>query len=93
MDLGEWKIPSSASGLRKTLFNGEPLSDARTMLADFFSILLIVVFKFLRRRSETECRASQNVDKQKHKGHGKHHHGCMVAGGIAIMPNRPWYCF
>ncbi len=31
MDLGERKIPSSAS---------EPLSDTRTMLADFFSILL-----------------------------------------------------
>jgi hypothetical protein len=31
MDLGERKIPSSAS---------EPLSDARTPLADFFSILL-----------------------------------------------------
>ena len=40
MDLGEWKIPSSASGLRKALFNVEPLSDARTTLADFFSILL-----------------------------------------------------
>ena len=40
MDLGEWKIPSSVSGLRKTLFNVEPLSDARTKLADFFSILL-----------------------------------------------------
>jgi hypothetical protein len=31
MDLGERKIPSSAS---------EPQSDARTPLADFFSILL-----------------------------------------------------
>ena len=55
MDLGERKIPSSASGLRKTLFNVEPLSDARTMhgkrrvlarrgrageKSDFFSILL-----------------------------------------------------
>ena len=40
MDRGEWKIPSSASSLRKTLFNGEPLSDARTMREDFFSILL-----------------------------------------------------
>ncbi len=41
MELGEWKIPSSASGLRKTFFNVEPLSDARTPLAeDFFSILL-----------------------------------------------------
>ena len=40
MDLGEWNIPSSASGLRKTLFNVEPLSDARTPLADFFNILL-----------------------------------------------------
>jgi hypothetical protein len=41
MDLGEWKIPSSASGLSKTLFNVKPLSDARTPLADFFSILLV----------------------------------------------------
>ena len=56
IDLGEWKIPSSASGLRKTLFNVEPLSDARTPLgerrvsarqgwagekSDFFSILLV----------------------------------------------------
>ena len=55
MNLGEWKIPSSASGFRKTLFNVEPLSDARTPLgkrrvsarqgwagekSDFFSILL-----------------------------------------------------
>ena len=40
MDLGEWKIPSSASDLRNTLFNDEPLSDVRTQLADFFSILL-----------------------------------------------------
>ena len=30
MDLGEWEIPSSASGLRKTFFNVEPLSAART---------------------------------------------------------------
>jgi hypothetical protein len=41
MDLGEWIIPSSASGLRKTLFNVELLSDARTQMADFFSILLV----------------------------------------------------
>ena len=40
MDLGEWKIPSSASGLRNTLINVEPLSDVRTQLADFISILL-----------------------------------------------------
>ena len=36
--LGERKSPSSASDFRKTLV--EPLSDARTPLADFFSILL-----------------------------------------------------
>jgi hypothetical protein len=36
--LGERKSPSSASDFRGTLI--EPLSDARTMLADFFSILL-----------------------------------------------------
>ena len=40
MDLGEWKIPSSASGLGETLFSVERLSDARTPLAGFFSILL-----------------------------------------------------
>jgi len=34
MDLGERISPSSASDFRKTLV--EPLSDARTMLADFF---------------------------------------------------------
>jgi hypothetical protein len=39
MDLGERISPSSVSGFRKTLV--EPLSDARTPLADFFSILLI----------------------------------------------------
>ncbi len=38
MDLGERKIPSSASDFRETLV--ESLSDARTPLADFFSILL-----------------------------------------------------
>ncbi len=38
MDLGERKSPFSASGFRKTLV--EPLSDVRTPLADFFSILL-----------------------------------------------------
>jgi len=38
MDLGERKIPSSAS---------EPLSDARTMLAVFFSILLLARSLFL----------------------------------------------
>jgi hypothetical protein len=36
--LGERKSPSSASDFRKTLV--EPLSEARTPLADFFSILL-----------------------------------------------------
>jgi hypothetical protein len=40
MDLGEWNIPSSVSGLRKTLFHVERLNDAKTTLADFFSILL-----------------------------------------------------
>ena len=38
MDLGERKIPSSASDFWKTLV--EPLSDTRTTLTDFFSILL-----------------------------------------------------
>jgi hypothetical protein len=38
MDLGERKSPFGASGFRKTLV--EPLNDARTPLADFFSILL-----------------------------------------------------
>jgi hypothetical protein len=37
--LGERKSPSSAFDFRGTLV--EPLSDARTPLADFFSILLI----------------------------------------------------
>ena len=38
MDLGERINPASASDLRKTLV--EPLSEVRTKLADFFSILL-----------------------------------------------------
>jgi hypothetical protein len=41
MDLGERINPASVSDLRKVLFNVEPLSDARTKLADFFSILLV----------------------------------------------------
>jgi hypothetical protein len=40
MDLGERISPSSTSDLRKALFSVEPLSEARTPLADFFSILL-----------------------------------------------------
>jgi len=40
MDLDEWISPSSVSDIRKALFNVKPLSDARTKLADFFSILL-----------------------------------------------------
>jgi hypothetical protein len=40
MDLGERKSPSSASDLRESLPYVEPLSEARTLLADFFSILL-----------------------------------------------------
>jgi len=39
MDLGERISPSSVSNIRKALFNVEPLSDARTPLAAFFSIL------------------------------------------------------
>ncbi len=38
IDLGERKSPSSASDFRTTL--GEPLSEARTLPAEFFSILL-----------------------------------------------------
>jgi len=38
IDLGERKIPSNASDFRTTLV--EPLSDARTPLAEFFSNLL-----------------------------------------------------
>jgi hypothetical protein len=40
MDLGERISPSSTSDLQNALFSVEPLSDARTPLADFFSILL-----------------------------------------------------
>jgi len=40
MDLGERKSPYSASGLREAPLNVEGLNDARTLLADFFSILL-----------------------------------------------------
>jgi hypothetical protein len=42
MDLNERISPASVSELRKVLFNVEPLGDARTKLADFFSILLAV---------------------------------------------------
>jgi hypothetical protein len=38
--LGERISPTSVSDLR-VLFNVEPLSEARTMLEDFFSILLV----------------------------------------------------
>ena len=48
MDPGERISPSSVSDLRKTLFNVEPLSDTRTPLADFFSILLKVRSLLLR---------------------------------------------
>jgi len=41
MGLGERISPTSVSDLR-VLFNVEPMSDARTKLADFFSILLEV---------------------------------------------------
>src|SRR5882672_706999 len=41
MDLGERISPASVSDLRKVLFNVELLSDARTPLADFFSVLLV----------------------------------------------------
>ena len=40
MGLGERKDPSSASDLEGFLFNVEGLNDARTLLADIFSILL-----------------------------------------------------
>ena len=40
MGLGERISPTSVSDLR-VLFNVDPLSDARTLLADFFSILLV----------------------------------------------------
>jgi hypothetical protein len=42
MDLGERMSPASVSELGKVVFNIEPLGDARTKLADFFSILLAV---------------------------------------------------
>ncbi len=40
VDLGERKSPSSDPDLRESQWYVEPLSDARTMLANFFSILL-----------------------------------------------------
>jgi len=42
MDLGERMSSASVSELGKVVFNIEPLGDARTKLADFFSILLAV---------------------------------------------------
>jgi hypothetical protein len=41
MDLGERKDPSSTSDLLESLSYVEDLNDARTMLADFFSSLLV----------------------------------------------------
>jgi len=46
IDLGERKSPSSAPDFLETLV--EPLSDARTMLADFFSILLMTMAELNR---------------------------------------------
>ena len=46
MDLGERKNPFSHSDLRANLPKVEPLSDARTTLADFFSILLVLDLRF-----------------------------------------------
>jgi hypothetical protein len=43
MDVGERINPSGVSDFRKTLI--EPLSDASTLLADFFSILLVNDFR------------------------------------------------
>jgi hypothetical protein len=40
MDLGERMSPASVSDLRKVLFNVEPMSEVRTKLVDFFSILI-----------------------------------------------------
>jgi hypothetical protein len=40
MDLGERISPDSVSDLREVCLNVEPLSEARTKLADIFSILL-----------------------------------------------------
>jgi hypothetical protein len=40
MGLGERKSPSTASDLREVLLNVESLNDAKTKLANFFSILL-----------------------------------------------------
>ena len=45
MDVGERRNPSSTSDIRKTLV--EPLGNARTMLAVFFSILLLARSLFL----------------------------------------------
>jgi hypothetical protein len=39
MDFDERKRPSSASDLRESLWYVEGLNDARTKLADFFSML------------------------------------------------------
>jgi hypothetical protein len=40
IDLGERKSPFSVPNIRGVVLNVEPLSDARTTLAVFFSILL-----------------------------------------------------
>jgi len=79
MGLGERISPTSVSDLR-VLFNVEPLSDARTLLADFFNILLCGVHDGLRQRSITskqavillqamwEVQVNRDVDQEKLAG-------------------------
>ena len=65
MDPGERISPSSVSDLRKTLFNVEPLSDTRTPLADFFSILLVHEHSYVR----LHMRGSQDVERGRERRH------------------------
>src|SRR5207244_8639323 len=89
MDLGERISPSSVSDLRITLFNVEPLSDARTPMADFFSILLSDTvpgrsYRQIRierqvdfgRAAPSKNACAKNSDLiQHHQGHGHQEHG------------------
>ena len=59
MGLGERKSPYSVSDSEKLLLNVEPLSDVRTKLADFFSILL-GIFITSRRTSSPFSRPSSH---------------------------------
>jgi len=73
--LGERKSPSSASDFWETLV--EPRSDARTMLADFFRILLEAEKK-AETRKEFEVRKSRNSELRTSSDACRAHRACFA---------------